>query len=52
MAPVNRPTPQRVLEDVAAEFTLDDGQLHEITQQFLDDFQKGLSEYGQPMAMM
>jgi hypothetical protein len=52
MAPLKRQAPQRVLEDLADEFTLDDAQLLEITQQFLDDFRKGLGDYGHPMAMM
>jgi hexokinase len=52
MPSIKRQAPQRVLEDLAEEFTLDDAQLLEITQQFLDDFRTGLSEYGHPMAMM
>jgi hypothetical protein len=52
MAPIPRPSPQRFLEDLEGEFTLDSEELLSITQQFLDDFAKGLGEYGQPMAMM
>lgn len=41
-----------VLQDIEDQFHLDDDALKTITKQFLDDFEIGLGEYGQAMAMM
>jgi hypothetical protein len=44
--------PAAILEDIEAQFTLDDEQLLAIVRQFLDDFAAGLGDYGHSMAMM
>ncbi|EKM59569.1 uncharacterized protein PHACADRAFT_250162 [Phanerochaete carnosa HHB-10118-sp] len=41
-----------IFEDIEQQFHLDDGALHTITQQFLDDFRLGLGEYNHSMAMI
>ena len=40
------------LDDIEQKFYLGEDALKAITSQFLKDFHKGLSEYGQAMAMM
>ena len=45
------PYPQ-LLDNIEAQFQLDDDALHTITKQFLEDFRVGLGEYGHAMAMM
>ena len=40
------------LDDIENKFYLGEDALKAITKQFLQDFNKGLSEYGQAMAMM
>lgn len=52
MAPIARPTPQAILEDIESQFYLGEDGLVTITKQFLADFSAGLGEYGHPMAMM
>jgi hypothetical protein len=41
-----------IFEDIEQQFRLDDGALHTITKQFLEDFRLGLGEYNHSMAMM
>lgn len=40
------------LEEIGHQFNLSDEKLVAITQQFIDDFALGLSEYNKAMAMM
>ncbi|GJE84777.1 hexokinase [Phanerochaete sordida] len=41
-----------IFEDIEQQLTLDDGALHTITSQFLEDFRLGLGEYNHSMAMI
>ena len=40
------------LQAIERQFTITDQKLLDITSQFLDDFNAGLSQYNKPMAMM
>ena len=40
------------LQAIERQFTITDQKLLDITRQFLDDFNLGLSQYNKPMAMM
>lgn len=42
----------RIFDDIQSQFTLSHDALVGITQQFLEDFRIGLSQYNQSMAMM
>ena len=42
----------RILEQIEQQFRLGKDDLMRITSKFLEDFELGLSEYNQPMAMM
>jgi hypothetical protein len=44
--------PQQILDDIEAQFHIDDDTLKEIVSQFLKEFETGLGEYNYPMAMM
>lgn len=50
--PARSEASQRIRDTIAKQFALSDAQLHAITQQFVDDFNHGLSKYNEPMAMM
>ena len=58
MAPLFTPTTSSkdvgrdTFDAIEAQFHLSDEKLHEIVNQFLEDFRLGLSEYNHPMAMM
>lgn len=43
---------QQILDDIEAQFQLDDNALTAITSQFLKEVETGLSDYNHPMAMM
>ena len=43
---------QRIFDGIQTQFALSDETLLRITEQFLEDFRIGLSNYGQAMAMM
>lgn len=43
---------QRVLDSIEQQFALPKETLHAITHKFVDDFNHGLSQYNNPMAMM
>jgi hexokinase len=53
MAPLSAHDRARLmLQDIEDQFQLDDEALLTIATQFLSDFELGLGEYGQAMAMM
>lgn len=43
---------RKIFDDIEAQFQLGQDALIKITEQFLEDFRLGLSEYNQPMAMI
>lgn len=43
---------QKVIDDINDQFQLPNESLISITKAFLDEYSKGLSAYGHPMAMM
>ena len=43
---------REAFDQIEAQFQLDDEGTHTITKQFLEDFRRGLEEYGHSMAMM
>ena len=45
-------TAKQILDSIEAQFQLAADDLITITNQFLEDFRVGLSEYNRPMAMM
>jgi hexokinase len=43
---------RKIFDDIESQFQLDEDALIKITEQYLEDFRLGLSEYNHPMAMM
>jgi len=43
---------RKIFDDIESQFQLNQDALIKITEQFLEDFRLGLSEYNHPMAMI
>ena len=52
IAALSSPNPQQIIDQINSQFQLDIHTLVNVTSAFLDEYHKGLSSYGHPMAMM